>query len=232
MKHFKLKNPFRLLTKFELSLWSVSLIGVLLSFFLSPDRDYLTLASSLVGVTALIFIAHGLVAGQILCIIFAVLYGTVSIIFGYWGEALTYIGMSLPAAVAATISWIKNPYADTDVVRVSKMTKKSTVLMFILAVPVTLLFYFLLALLKTPNLFFSALSVTTSFVAAFLSFMRSPFFALAYVSNDIVLIVLWVLAAIEDISYLPMVLCFVMFLFNDTYSFINWQRMDKAQAAQ
>jgi nicotinamide riboside transporter PnuC len=137
--------------------------------------------------------------------------------------------MSLPAAVAATVSWIKNPYGATDVVKVSKMTKRKTTLMFIISVPVTVLFYFLLALLKTPNLIFSTLSVTTSFIASYLSFMRSPYFALAYATNDVVLIVLWILAAAEDISYLPMVLCFVMFLLNDCYGFISWKRMERLQ---
>ena len=60
-------------------------------------------------------------------------------------------------------------------------------------------------------------------------YMRSPYYAIAYAGNDIVLIVLWVLASIQDISYLPMVLCFVMFFANDIYGFINWKRMRKRQ---
>ena len=228
----KIKNPLTALPKFSVFLWTFSMISVVLSFALSSFGDYLTFISSAVGVTALIFIANGMVLGQILTIIFATLYGIVSIIFGYWGEALTYLGMSLPAATAATISWVKNPYKDTGIVKIRRMSTRKTVIMFLLSIPVTVIFYFALGALSTPNLVFSTLSVTTSFIAAYLSFMRSPFFALAYVLNDIVLVVLWALASAEDISYLPMVTCFTMFLFNDTYSFINWKKMQQRQLSK
>ena len=91
-------------------------------------------------------------------------------------------------------------------------------------------FYFILAALETPNLFFSTLSVTTSFAASALTFLRSPFYALAYAANDVVLIVLWVLASITDISYLPMIICFAAFLINDIYGFINWTKMKNRQS--
>ena len=62
-----------------------------------------------------------------------------------------------------------------------------------------------------------------------LTFLRSPYYALAYAANDIVLIVLWVAAAVNDISCLPMIFCFIMFLANDLYGFFNRKRMQKAQ---
>ena len=58
---------------------------------------------------------------------------------------------------------------------------------------------------------------------------RSPYYALAYAINDLVLIVLWTLASLADISYVPMVACFVMFFANDIYGFINWQKMKRKQ---
>ncbi len=58
---------------------------------------------------------------------------------------------------------------------------------------------------------------------------RSPYFAVGYACNDLVLIVLWVLAAVEDFSYLPMVMCFAVFFFNDMYGFVCWKKMEKRQ---
>ena len=103
--------------------------------------------------------------------------------------------------------------------------------MFALALVVTIAFYFILKFLGTANLLFSTLSVTTSFTAAYLTMMRNPYYAVAYGANDIVLIVLWILATIENPIYFPMIFCFVMFLVNDVYGFINWQRMKKRQQA-
>ncbi|MBO5270667.1 MAG: nicotinamide mononucleotide transporter, partial [Clostridia bacterium] len=86
--------------------------------------------------------------------------------------------------------------------------------------------------LHTENLLISTISVTTSFFAASLVFLRSPYYALAYAANDVVLIVMWIMASVEDISYLPMILCFVMFLLNDLYGFVNWRRMEKRQKTE
>ena len=71
----------------------------------------------------------------------------------------------------------------------------------------------------------STLSVTTSFIAVYLTFRRSPLFALAYASNDIVLIVLWIMASIYDTRYISVVICFVSFMVNDVYGYISWQKM-------
>ena len=75
----------------------------------------------------------------------------------------------------------------------------------------------------------STLSVTTSFIAVYLTFRRSPWFALAYAANDIVLIVLWILAALQDISYVSVIVCFAVFLVNDLYGFFSWLKMEKSQ---
>jgi hypothetical protein len=101
--------------------------------------------------------------------------------------------------------------------------------MWCLAAVVTVLFYFILKYFNTSNLLPSTLSVTTSFIAAYLTFRRSPLFALAYASNDIILIVLWIMASISDIRYISVVVCFAAFLVNDIYGYISWQKMKLRQ---
>lgn len=224
---------FHTLTKFERGLWltslAVTLLSYLLSYFFSGNGDLLNLIASLIGVTALIFVAKGHVLGQLLTVVFAVFYGIISVIFTYYGEMITYLFMTAPMAVIAAIEWMRNPYKDTQEVKVHKVTKKQLTVMWLLAILVTVLFYFVLKALNTANLVFSTISITTSFVASYLTFLRSPYYAIGYSANDVVLIVLWILASMENISYLPMVACFVMFLFNDLYGFYNWRRMQKKQ---
>ena len=101
--------------------------------------------------------------------------------------------------------------------------------MYGLTAVVTLAFYFILVHFNTANIVPSTLSVATSFLAVYLTFRRSPYFALAYAANDVVLIVLWVMASVVEPDYLPMVACFVMFLANDIYGFVNWRRMSYRQ---
>ncbi len=225
----KLKNPFSDLTRFELALWLSSVFVIILSFAFSKGNDVLTLIASLIGVTALIFVAKGRVAGQVLTVVFAVFYGIISFFFRYYGEMITYLFMTTPIAVISIISWVRHPYKGTKEVEVAHLTKKQVAVMSVLAAAVTALFYFILKALGNANLLFSTFSVTTSFVASYLTFLRSPFYAIGYAANDVVLIVLWTLATLDDIAYLPMIFCFVMFLFNDLYGFYNWEKMQKKQ---
>lgn len=222
-------NAFKDLSKFELMLWISSIVIVTLSFVFSPVKDYLTLIASLIGATALIFVAKGYVIGQILTVIFALFYGIISFYFQYYGEMITYLGMTAPIAILTVIQWLRHPYRETSEVVVNQMQQKQFFVMLILTIIVTVLFYFILEALHTANLFFSTVSVATSFLASYLTFMRSPYYALAYAANDIVLVILWVLATLAEISYFPMFICFVMFFINDLYGFWNWQRMQKRQ---
>jgi len=129
------------------------------------------------------------------------------------------------------IEWMKHPFEGTRVVEVSRVTKKQASVTAVLSAAVTAVFYFILKALGNANLLFGTISVTTSFAACALTYLRSPYYALAYAANDVVLIVLWVLASIDDSSYVPMIICFVCFLANDIYGFVNWCRMKKHQAA-
>lgn len=214
----------------EKMLWSLSVILILVSFLIFDRENIMTLAASLIGVASLIFNAKGNPFGQFLMIVFSMLYGMISYTFAYYGEMITYLGMTAPMALFALISWLRNPYNGNKAeVRVNQLKWREILFMFLLTAVVTWIFYYILAGFHTSNLLPSVISVTTSFLAVYLTFRRSPFFALAYAGNDIVLIVLWILAAQSNLSYLSVVICFVMFLLNDLYGFVSWMRMQERQ---
>lgn len=228
-------NPFAALTRFERGLWCTSVAVILLSGLFSglDAENLLSVTASLIGVTALIFVARGQVLGQVLTVVFSVFYGVISWRFAYYGEMITYLGMTAPMAIAAVVAWLRHPYkgdkeAPTEVA-VGKLNRTKVVLLWVFAILATVMFYFILRAIGNANLLVSTVSVTTSFLASALTFLRSPFYALAYAANDVVLIVLWVTAAISAPEYVSMVLCFVMFLCNDLYGFYNWRRMEERQ---
>ncbi len=230
MSYQKFKSILHYFTKVEIALWCTSAALIVISFFLFDRENYCTLAASFIGITSLIFSAKGNPIGQVLIVLFSVLYGIISFTFAYWGEMITYLGMTAPMAVFALISWMKNPYNGNKAeVKVYRLKQKEILFMILLTVVVTIVFYYILAAFHTANLIPSTISVTTSFLAVYLTFRRSAYFAIGYAANDIVLIVLWILAALSDVSYLSVVICFVVFLVNDTYGFINWLKMQKRQ---
>lgn len=222
-------NPMKELTRGERLQWLASVAVVALSFALSGGQDPLSAVASLIGVTALIFVAKGYVLGQVLTVVFAVFYGVISWYFRYYGEMITYLGMTAPIALMAVISWLRHPYKGSKEVAVQDVTGRQLLVLAVLTAVVTALFGVILHALGTVSLVLSTISVATSFIASALTWLRSPYYALGYAANDVVLIGLWVLAAMESISCLPMTFCFVMFLINDLYGYFNWQRMRRRQ---
>lgn len=230
MKNKILNDLFGSLSRFELGLWIFSLIAVTLSFGLSAEFMVLTLIASLVGVTSLIFIAKGNVWGQFLMLIFALLYAIISWKQRYYGELITYVFMSAPAALMAMISWLRHPFQKgRNEVRVARLNLRKIALMIVLSILVTTAFYFILKFFNTAILFWSTVSITTSFIASYLTFMRSSYYALAYAANDIILIVMWITASVKSPGNTPMVACFAVFFINDIYGFFSWRRMQKKQ---
>lgn len=216
----------RYFSKAEIALWSASVLLITFSFCLFDRENYLTLAASLIGVTSLIFNAKGNPFGQLLMVVFSLMYGVISYRFAYYGEMITYLGMTMPMAVFALVAWLKNPYQGNKAeVAVNTVGKKEMGLMWLGTAAVTAVFYIILKCFNTANIVPSTISVTTSFAAVYLTFRRSPLFALAYAANDVVLIILWIMASEYDIRYVSVVCCFAAFLWNDIYGYVSWQKM-------
>lgn len=224
----KLLNYF---TRYERFLWVCSVFIIISSFIYFDTRNYFILAASLIGITSLIFCAKGNAIGQLLMIIFSLLYGYISYTFHYYGEMLTYLGMTLPMAVLSLITWVKNPYGDSsNEVKIETLRRKEIRFMMFLTIIVTLIFYFVLKFFDTANLFFSTISIATSFIAVYLTYKRSSVYALAYAANDLVLIILWYLASLDNSVYSSVVICFCIFFINDVYGYVNWKKMKLLQS--
>lgn len=225
-----MSNPLKTLTKKEWGLWIGSLLIIAVSNVLSGDIDLLILIAAWIGITSLIFAAKGNVWSQILMIVFSILYGIISWQFRYWGEMITYLGMTMPMAIWSTITWLKNPAKNGKEVAIQRLTKKHIVGIVFFGTIITVVFYYILYLLDTPNIVFSTISITTSFIAASCTMLRTSYYALRYASNDIVLIILWALASIDDPVYIPVLVNFVIFFLNDMYGFISWKKREAIQS--
>ena len=224
----KMKNYF---SKIDIILWITSVIFIITSFLIFDRENYLTLFASVIGVTSLILNAKGNPFGQFLMVIFSCLYGIISYTFSYYGEMITYIGMTMPMAILSLISWLKNPFNGNKAeVKVNNITKKENIFMWFITILITIIFYYILKYFNTANLIPSTLSVTTSFLAAYLTYKRCPYFAVAYAANDIILIILWLMASLCDIRYISVVVCFIAFFINDIYGYISWCKMKIRQS--
>ncbi len=213
----------------DIGIWVISVVVVTLSFLMGGGFQPLMLLTSLLGVTSLIFIAKGHYIGNVIIVVFSLLYGYLSFKTGYYGEMITYVGMTLPMAVLAIFSWVKNPHAGTSEVAVANLKGKDFLWLSVLTLAVTVAFYFILGFFNTQSLCLSTLSIATSFFAASLTFKRSELYALAYGVNDLVLVALWIVAAQNQSGAITMAVCFGVFFINDIYGYILWCQMKKRQ---
>lgn len=229
MNALALHNYF---SRAEKLLW-LSSVTLILAAFLAFDRGNITaLTASLIGVTSLLFNSKGNPVGQVIAIVFCLLYGFISWHYAYYGEMITYLGMTFPMSVVTLVIWLRNPYnGDRMCVQVNRLRPLDLLWLTVVTAAVTVVFGFLLRALNTANLVPSIVSISTSTIAVYLSWRRSPWFAVGYALNDVVLIVLWALAAAEDPGAVSMLMCFVAFLANDLYGFRNWRRMLRQQTA-
>ncbi len=224
-----MKNPFYALNKKDWTLYLISLF-IVVTCNLVGQIKVINLVSTTVGVTALIFIAKGNAWGQVCSVAFCFLYSIQSYFERYYGEIIISMVMTLPLALFSIFTWLKNPYKKGEnVVKIRILSLKEKVLLFFLAIAVSIVFYFILMALNTESLIVSTVSVFTSFIASYLLLRRNSFYAVAYMFNDVVLITLWTIATVKQISNLSILSCFLTFFFNDLYAFIKWRIREKEQ---
>ena len=151
------------------------------------------------------------------------MYAAIAWGYRYWSEVITFMGLSVPMSIVSLVTWIRNPSKREGEVKVRTLSRRICILIVLASIPVTAFFGVVLKKLNTPNLPVSTVSITTSFLGAAFTVLRSPLYALGYSLNDIILIVLWILASLTDPKYIPVVVEFMIFLVNDLYGFYSWR---------
>ena len=216
---------------YELLFLVGSIIAITVCFVVGKEKNVLSFIGSLVGITGVLFTAKGLVSAPFLNMIYGVFYIIVSFYQKYYGEAIIYLALMTPLDIITIISWLKNRNKDnSSTVKINKIHGIEYLYLAIGTAIATVGFYFLLRALNTNQLIISTISLITSAVAAYLMFRRCSYYALGFMLNDIVLIVLWSLVVVDSgIGYLPTVISFCVFLINDTYGFTLWKLEEKKQ---
>ncbi len=218
-------------TLFEILFLAVSLTIVVGCFVFASDRNYFSLVCSMLGVIAVLTVSKGLIWAPYINVVFNTCYAILSFTQGFYGEFIISILLMNAIYIMSIVSWVKNKGKQNDkVVQVNKLSIKEYVFLAIGTVVATVAFYFILKALNTKELIVSTLSLVGSGVAAYLMFRRCSNYALGYIFNDIILIIMWSLnIASNGWGYLPTVVGFVVFLVNDIYGFIHWKKEEKSQ---
>ncbi len=224
----KIKQILNELKWYDYLLLAISITPIIVMFSLYPG-NYWSLASSLTAVISVLFISKGLVIGQVFSLMYAIAYGVTGFISGYYGETIVEITMMFPLNVASIIVWYRNRYKGGAVVKVGHMSPKSWLILATSTITILVSFFFILRAINTQNLIVSTLSIATSFAATYLCVKRSPYYAAAYMLNDIVLIILWSIELNNSHEYITLLISSIVLFINDLYGLYNWLRMRNSQ---
>ena len=103
------KKEWFALSPGERGLWLFSVAVVALAGVLGGQTTAAGVLGPVIGVTALIYIARGAVLGQVLMVVFSLVYGYLSFQCQYYGEMVTYMGMTGPISAMTVVTWLRHP---------------------------------------------------------------------------------------------------------------------------
>lgn len=229
-----MKKIFKNWNWFEIIFLVVSLLTITTCFIFAKDKNILSFIASMLGIVSVIMVAKGLVVAPFFCIVSNILYAVLSLTQRFYGESIIYFCLMIPINIGTIITWLKHKNSkNSDVVQVNKLKKVEYLAVLGVALVSTVAFYFLLKAINTNELIVSTLSLIFSLVAAYLSFRRCKFYALAFLIDDVIQIVMWGLAInASGIAFLPTLICFALYLINDIYALFHWIREEKNQSRQ
>lgn len=229
----KIKEFLRKVKWFEFVYLTIAFIAILISFFISPEQNYLSLICSLMGIFTVFCVAKGFFLAPVFCIIEAILYLILSIGQNYYGEIII-CAITILMSIFTFLTWLKNRNKkDKSFVQVNKIKRLEYILILPACAVIGVGCYFMLQAFGTNELFTSTISMVTSIVATYLILRRSSYYALAYIVNDVIVVVLWCLTIKNvGLEFLPTIISYALYFVNDVYGLVNWKLMEKRQSKQ
>lgn len=203
-------------------------LALIITMSICFKASWISAVTGIFGLSCVIFAAKGKVIGIFFTWVMIVFYCILSFQNKYYGEVFINICMMFPMTIIQLVAWLKNLGKDY-VVKVNSITKKEIIIVCCVAVVAFVAFYFILRALGTSQLIFSTISIVTSILATYFQSRRSKYGFLAFLANDLVLCVLWLLATLEDIKNISMLVAVILYVICDVYGFISWGVMQKRQ---
>lgn len=228
----KLKGFFKQIKWWEYVFMSVFIVAIIVSGIVFKSAA-LTIFCSLFGIVGVFFIAKGMVVGQMISIVYAVLYATMSYFNHLYGEMIVTLAVTLPIYVATIVTWLRNSSKKDKVVKVNKsLSVLEWVLIFVVAAGLGVGVYYMLRAFNTANLLISTFSVMAGAMAGYLALRRCEYNFIFYILSNIVCICLWMFMIIKDknVSYIPTITLFVVPLFLNVFGMITWIKIKRIQS--
>lgn len=211
--------------------WSflVCIFALITTLSVVYKSSALVILNAIVSTVAVFFISKGIIIGNFLGIGQVVLYSIISYNNALYGELIITLTFSLFSYLFSIVSWFKDLTKENVIYVNKKIGWKEYLILFLTAAVLMIGVYFLLKHFNTANLIVSVLSCYLGAVAGYLAFRRCEYNFIFYIINNIVCIVLWSSVTIQDISNLPVLISFAVFLILNSLGVLNWTKLKKEQ---
>lgn len=228
-----MKEFFKKLNWFERIFPIFAIVALIVSFLVFKEKNWLSLISSLAGVVAFFCTAKGFFLAPFMSIVQSIFYLILSISQHYYGEMILG-GFYILFSLATIFTWLKNRNKeDKSFVQVNKITKIEGILILPISALIGVGCYYMLRAFGTSELLTSTLSMVASLSASYLVLRRSSLYAIGYIINDIIVVVLWCFTIKNvGLEFLPTILGYALYFVNDVYALINWKLMERKQRKQ
>ena len=226
-----MKNLLKNWKWYELVFLVLSFVAIILCFAFTTDRNYLSLFCSLIGVFYVLLSSKGVFWAPVAGLVYNIIYIIMAISQQYYGEVLVTACCIMPLQIFTVLKWLKyrNMQKSQEVI-VKKLHWQEYLIVVLVALVASVGVYFILQALNTSELIINTMTFILSIVGTYLMFRRSSFYAIAFIINNIALIILWTISVInEGLEYLPMVISFAIFFLLNTYGLVRWQIAERKQ---
>lgn len=206
-------------------------LAVLVALSVIFKSSWLVTCNSVFGVISVFFIAKGLVVGNVIGIVQLAVYAVVSFQNRYYGEIFVSLAILLPCYIAAIFTWTRNRNKNNDVVQViQKISLKEWLVASAAMAAISVAMFFVLKALHTDNLYFSWGSVVLCLIANYLVIRRSEYNFIFFLISNIATIALWLSVVLKgDLSYIPIIANYFMFMILNLSGVVNWIKIKSGQ---
>jgi len=219
-----MKKTFSNIKVYEFVLMAIFILSVIVVGAICSS-PIIVIINSLISIISVFLITKGNYLGNVLQIVYSLIYSYIAFINQYYGEVIFFILVNLPIYICSTIFWLKNRNVETNEIRINTIKLKEYLLLFIVGVVGYVVLFFLLKSLNTANIYLGTLSLIIGSIAGYLSMRRCEYNFIVYILLNVIGIMLWFSVVISDISNLPTMLIYIINLFMNISGIINWKRL-------
>jgi nicotinamide mononucleotide transporter PnuC len=208
-------------------IFALAAIAVITGSGFLSGQPYAEIAISAFSIVTLMYLVEGKPAGCVFGALYCTAYTVVCYAKGFYGLMFFNAFFAFPMYIIGIFTWNANKKGENVAAR--KLSAKKLLMVLAAAAVVFCGAYFICKATGSSNALFDALTLSLAAVGTLLLALRYVeqwYFNLA---ANLAVLVLWLIAAISDISNINFVICTSVFVVSNVMALISWLKMEKKQ---